>query len=103
MNRLDALQALLRADPSSQFARYGLAQELFKAGKHAEAVDEYERIILADSDYQAAYYHAGKALERLGRTDDALAMYERGVEASYRTGNLHARSELQEAIQGLSG
>ena len=102
MDRFVALQGMLAADPSNQFVRYGLAQEFVKGGKLEEALAEFRSILSEDPDYQAAYYHAGKALERLGRADEARSTYQTGIEASYRTGNLHARSELEAAIQELA-
>ena len=92
---------MLEADPSNQFARYGLAQEFVKAGDDSMALEEFGRILEQDADYQAAYYHAGKALERLGRADEARETYQRGIAASHRNGDEHARSELEEALAGL--
>ena len=92
---------MLAADPSNAFARYGLAQEHVKAGEDERALAEFRAVLEANPDYQAAYYHAGKALERLGRKEDARAMYERGVETSRRSGDLHARSELEAALEEL--
>ncbi len=92
---------MLQADPANQFARYGLAQELVKRGDDLSALGEFRRILAENPDYQAAYYHAGKALERLGEHEKARAIYFQGVEASYRTGNAHARSELEAAIEEI--
>ena len=85
-------------DPSNHFVRYGLAQEYVKTGEDLQALEEFNRILSENAQYQAAYYHAGKALERLGRPEEARATYQRGIEASFRTGNLHARSELEAAL-----
>lgn len=101
MDRIAALRSMLAADPSNAFARYGLAQEHVKAGQDERALAEFRAVLEANPDYQAAYYHAGKALERLGRKEDARAMYERGVETSRRSGDLHARSELEAALEEL--
>lgn len=101
MDRIAALRSMLAADPSNAFARYGLAQEHVKAGEDERALAEFRAVLEANPDYQAAYYHAGKALERLGRKEDARAMYERGVETSRRSGDLHARSELEAALEEL--
>ena len=101
MDRIAALRSMLAADPSNAFARYGLAQEYVKAGDDERALVEFRTILEADPDYQAAYYHAGKALERLGRKEDARAVYARGVEASRRTGDAHARGELEAAMEEL--
>ncbi len=102
MNRLAALQALLESDPKNEFVRYGLAQELAKSGDHLKALAEFRRIIAENANYQAAYYHAGKTLERLGRIPEAQETYRLGIEASFRTGDSHARSELEAAFQEIS-
>ena len=103
MDRLAALQGILESDPSNHFVRYGLAQEYVKAGEDLKALEEFERILRENSEYQAAYYHAGKALERLGRPEEARTIYRQGIKASHRTGDLHARSELEVALSEVSG
>ena len=101
MDRIDALRAMLEVDPSNQFARYGLAHEFVKSGDDSKALEEFGRLLEEDPDYQAAYYHAGKALERMKRADRARDTYERGIAASHRTGDAHARAELEEALARL--
>jgi len=100
--RLETLQGFVADNPEDAFARYGLAQELAKLGRLQDALAEFERLLERHPDYQAGYYHAGQTLVRLGRRDDARRMFEAGVAASGRTGDLHARSELEAALQELS-
>lgn len=90
---------MLEADPTNLFVRYGLAQEFVKRGEDVRAIGEFQRILDENADYQAAYYHAGKAFERLGRVDKARGVYQKGIEASFRTGDVHARSELEAALE----
>jgi len=99
--RLEKLQQFLEANPNDCFVRYGLAQEFVKAGDYERAITEYRRIFEINPDYQAAYYHAGQAYQKLGKTEDAKAAYERGIETSLRTGDLHARNELEAALAEL--
>lgn len=99
--RLEKLRQFLKANPNDCFVRYGLAQEYVKTGELDKAIGEYNRIFAINPDYQAAYYHAGQTYQKLGRTDDARATYERGIETSLRTGDLHARSELEAALADL--
>jgi tetratricopeptide (TPR) repeat protein len=99
--RLEKLQQFLQANPSDCFVRYGLAQEYGKSGQLDRAVEEYQRIFEINPDYQAAYYHAGQAYRKLGQTEQARLTYERGIETSLRTGDLHARSELERALAEL--
>ncbi|MBI1357588.1 MAG: tetratricopeptide repeat protein [Acidobacteria bacterium] len=100
-SRLEKLKAFLEANPDDCFVRYGLAQEYVKQGALEEAIAEFQRILETNPDYQAAYYHAGKTFQKLGRTEQAREVYQKGVETSLRTGDLHARSELEAALGDL--
>ena len=99
--RLATLLGFLEANPNDSFARYGVAQEYVKAGEHENGLTQFTTLIELSPDYQAAYYHAGKVCEALGRPPQARGFYERGIEASRRTGDLHARSELETALSEL--
>jgi hypothetical protein len=44
---------------------------------------------------------AGGTLAGLGRKADAAAVYRRGVEAATRKGDLHARGELESALNEI--
>lgn len=101
MDRLDALRTLLEGDPGNNFLQYALAQELVKSGDDEAAVATFKSILDGDPDYQAAYYHSGKALQRLGRLEEASAAFRAGIAASHRTGNAHARSELEAALEEI--
>jgi tetratricopeptide (TPR) repeat protein len=101
-NRLDTLKSMLEQDPSSAFARYGLAMEYVNLGRLDEAVQEFHTLLGTNPDYAPGYYHAGRTLERIGRTDEARATYEKGIEVTTRTGDGHTRSELQAALDLLA-
>ena len=90
---------MLAADPANSFVRYGLAQELVKDGEDRRAVEEFRRILEGNPSYQAAYYHGGKALERLGQVVEARSLYERGIGVARSSGDLHALSELEAALE----
>jgi tetratricopeptide (TPR) repeat protein len=100
-NRIEALQAMLAQDNSNSFARYGLAMEYGKAGRLEDAIHEFRTVIAANPNYVAAYYHGGQMLERLGQLDEARTVYEQGIAAAVRTGDNHARSEIQAALDIL--
>jgi Tfp pilus assembly protein PilF len=97
-SRIEILQQMLEQDPSSTFARYGLAMEYVKTGELARAVDEFESVLAADPAYSAAYFHGGQTHEKLGNVDAARDLYRRGIVA---TRDAHARSELQAALDIL--
>lgn len=97
-SRIEILKQLLEHDPSSVFARYGLAMEYVKAGQLDSAVAEFEAIAAADPSYSAAFFHGGQAMEKLGRIEEARDLYRRGIA---RSADPHARAELQAALDIL--
>jgi tetratricopeptide (TPR) repeat protein len=101
MNRLETLKELVRQNPSDTFARYGLAMEYASGGDFAASAAEYAILVEAHPEYAAGYYQGGKALERLGRLDEARDFYRRGIAVTTRSGDGHARDELQAALDLL--
>ena len=89
---------MLEQDPSSAFARYGLAMEYANGGMLNEAISEFIELRRHSPDYAAGYYHGGRALEKAGRLDDAREFYEAGIAVTARTGDAHTQSELQAAL-----
>jgi len=96
--RIEILQQLLEQNPSSTFARYGLAMEYVKAGDLDRAVATFEAITQADPNYSAAYFHGGQALEKMGKIDEARDFYRQGIAV---TRDPHALSELEAALDIL--
>jgi tetratricopeptide (TPR) repeat protein len=99
--RLDILKSMLAQNPSDSFSRYGLAMEYRNAGDLEAAIREFQELKRLHPDYAATYFHAGQTLERLGRIEEARVMYQEGIEVTTRKGDLHARSELQGALDLL--
>ncbi|HYP15177.1 MAG TPA: hypothetical protein VEQ63_14705 [Bryobacteraceae bacterium] len=97
-NRLEVLRGMLEQDPKNTFARYGLAMEFVNNGEHQQAQAEFDELLSLTPEYVPGYFHAGRNLEKLGRTDDAKAVYEKGITTATAAGDMHARSELQAAL-----
>ena len=97
-SRIEILQQLLEQNPSSTFARYGLAMEYVKSGDLDRAVTTFEAVTRSDPNYSAAYFHGGQALEKLGKIDEARDFYRRGIAVTRDT---HALSELEAALDIL--
>lgn len=100
-NRLETLKQMLEQNPQDSFLRYGLAMEHRNSGDLESAVAEFRNLIAANPDYVAAYFHGGQTLERMARIEEARALYRSGIEASLRTGDAHARGELEAALSML--
>ncbi|HEV2182515.1 MAG TPA: tetratricopeptide repeat protein [Candidatus Acidoferrales bacterium] len=99
--RRQMLEEFVAKNPADAFGRYGLAMECMKTGDNAAAEDNFKLLIGAHSDYVAAYFQYGQMLAKLGRTDDARKTLAEGVSQATKTGEEHARQELQAAIDDL--
>jgi Tfp pilus assembly protein PilF len=97
-NRTEILKQMLDADPTSSFARYGLAMEYVKAGSYDAALVEFRTLLGHDPAYSAAYFHGGQTSEKKGDTAGARDFYRRGLE---NTRDAHARAEMQGALDIL--
>ena len=99
--RLDVLKSMVAQNPKDSFSRYGLAMEYRNAGDLEGAVREFRELIAVNPDYAYAYFHGGQTLEKLGRLEEAGAMYRAGIESATRSGDQHARGEIQGALDLL--
>ena len=99
--RLEILKSMVEQNPTDSFARYGLAMEYRNSGDLQAAMAEFRSLMSINPDYSPAYFHGGQTLERMGLLDEAREVYTKGVEVTIRTGNEHARSEMQGALDLL--
>ena len=99
--RLDTLKGMVALNPTDSFARYGLAMEYRNQGDLEAAMGEFRALMEVNPDYSPAYFHGGQTLERMGRVEEARALYMRGIEVTTRSGDQHARSEMQGALDML--
>ncbi|MFI5125788.1 MAG: tetratricopeptide repeat protein [Candidatus Acidiferrales bacterium] len=100
-SRRQMLEEFVAKNPADAFGRYGLAMECLKTGDSAAAEDNFKQLIGAHADYVAAYFQYGQMLAKMGRIDDARKTLTEGVSQATRTGEEHARSELQAALDEL--
>jgi len=99
--RLDTLKEMVAQNPNDSFLRYGLAMEYKNAGALEDAARAFQELMAVNPEYAAAYFHRGQVLERMGRIEDAREVYREGIEVTTRKGDLHARSEIQAALDLL--
>jgi predicted Zn-dependent protease len=96
------LKDILSQNPRDSFASYGLAMEYANSGKLPEALDEFETLLKEHPDYTAGYFMAAQTLSKANRSDEAKKMLQQGIAAAQRTGNEHARSEMEGMLSDLS-
>jgi predicted Zn-dependent protease len=100
-NRVDMLTQFLAENPGDAFARYGLAMEHAKAGEVETALREFEKLLELHPDYTAGYFMAAQTLARAGRTGESRSYLEKGIGAAARSGNAHAKVEMEAMLAEL--
>lgn len=101
--RIDALRRIVADDPSDVVARFGLAQSLLAAGRHADSIAEFEALVALAPRYTAAHRGLGRAYEGAGRRADAIRAYETGLDVARATGDLQTGREMETFLRRLRG
>jgi len=87
IDRLAAMRAMVEKQPNNPLARFGLANELLKAGHHAEAADALGTYLASYDDEGNGWLRYADVLYTLGRTDDARDAAKKGRDAAGRYGH----------------
>ena len=103
MDKLAMLTDILAQNPGDAFARYGLALEYANQGQTETALDQFHQLLAAHPDYVAGYQMSGQLLFNAGRLDDARQRLEDGVASAARSGNAHARAEMEALLDEIDG
>ena len=99
--RRQMLEEFVAAKPNDAFARYGLAMECANSGDAGAADEHFKSILAIHPDYVAAYFQYGQFLARVGRVEEARSTLTAGIATARRTGDDHARSEMETALSDL--
>ena len=100
-DRIAMLKEFLNGNPNDVFTRYGLAMEYSKVGDVETALSEFNALLKIDPDYSAGYFMAAQMLDKQGRGMEAKTFLQNGIAAASRTGNQHAKSEMQAMLDML--
>ncbi len=95
------LTQFLAENPNDSFARYGLAMEYSREGQTDTALEHFATLLKNDPDYTAGYFMAAQTLNNAGRVDEAKKMLRDGIASAARTGNAHAKSEMEAMLDEL--
>jgi thioredoxin-like negative regulator of GroEL len=101
-SRRQMLEEFVAAKPTDAFARYGLAMECSNSGDATAADENFKALMTSHPDYVAAYFQYGQFLTKSGRIAEARAALTAGVAVAQRTGDDHARAEMETALQEIS-
>jgi tetratricopeptide (TPR) repeat protein len=100
-SRRQMLEEFVAANPNDAFALYGLALDCANNGENDAAIGHFEKLNTAHPEYVAGYQQYAQLLVRLARTDEARKIFQAGIAAAQKTGNEHARSEMEGALSEL--
>ena len=100
-DRIAFFEDYLTRKPNDDFARYALAMEYSKAGRHDEALASYGKLVEINPDYSAGYFQAALLLQKLGRIPEAKDHLRRGIEAATRAKDAHARREMEGVLADI--
>lgn len=89
------MRAMVDKQPDNALARFGLANELAKAGQHADAADQYAAYLERYDDEGSGFLRYAESLRQLGRTEEALAALDRGAHAATRFGHQSLVADLE--------
>ena len=99
--RRQMLEEFVAGKPNDAFARYGLAMECANTGDSAAAEEHFKTLLGSHPEYVAAYFQFGQFLAKTGRTEAARSTLHAGIATAQRTGDDHARSEMEAALAEL--
>jgi predicted Zn-dependent protease len=101
MDRIAALNDILAQNPNDAFARYGLAMEYSNQGDLDRSLTEFSTLLDTNPDYTPGYFMAAQTLAKANRVAEAKSMLTNGIASARRTGNSHARSEMEAMLAEL--
>lgn len=99
--RIEQIKSMLEKEPEDAFLNYALATEYLAMNEVETAKNIFEKLVREQEEYVATYYHLGKLYEGIGQTKEAEETYEKGMQIALKIKDMHARSELQEALNNL--
>jgi thioredoxin-like negative regulator of GroEL len=99
--RRQLLEEFVAAKPADAFARYGLAMECANSGDAGAADEHFKALLGSHPEYVAGYFQYGQFLAKAGRTEEARSALNTGIATARRSGDEHARSEMEAALAEL--
>lgn len=99
--RLKMLEAMIEKGTTDPFVRYARALELRGLGQLEQALEAFAELRALHPRYVPTFLMAGQVAISLGKTEEARSWLTDGVNVAREERDEHARSELQQALDGL--
>jgi thioredoxin-like negative regulator of GroEL len=100
-SRREILEEFVEKKPDDAFSRYGLAMECMNKGDTTAADRQFRALLQHNPDYVPAYLMYAQMLAREARTREAKQVLSSGITAATKTGNQHARLEMEALLGDL--
>lgn len=100
--RIEQFRQLTELDPEDELGFFGLATELQKAGRHAEAAAAFARVLELKPDYSVAYRGLGCAYRDTQQIDKARETFTKGIEVARKNGDLQTVKEMEVFLRRLA-
>lgn len=101
MDRLELFATLAAEHPDDPRARYGYANELYRAERWAAAIDELRAYLALAEDEGNGWGKLGDALARVGRVDEAADAYLTGIDQAAKFGHSGMADDFATAMDEL--
>lgn len=101
-DRIEKLKEFLEEDPHDSFSRYALALEYAGKGEAQIALAYLQEVLARDPGYVPAYHQLGINYAKLGNSAEAGDILRKGISVATEQGDLHACSEMKEALDELN-
>jgi tetratricopeptide (TPR) repeat protein len=99
--RRQMLEEFLSKHPNDAFTLYGLALECINLGDFPSAESHFRALLESNPDYVPGYQMYAQNLAQNDRLDEAKAILTQGIQASIRSGNQHARGEMETLLSEI--
>lgn len=99
--RLLFLEKATKDGSTDPFVWYGLAMEYRTLARIDESLQTFTALRTTHPEYVPAYHMCAQMLIEAERKDEGRAWLEAGIAAAKKTGNTHALSEMQDALDAL--
>jgi predicted Zn-dependent protease len=99
--RRQKLEEFLAKNPNDAFTLYGLAIECISSNDFPSAESHFRTLLQSNPDYVPAYQMYAQTLAQNSRAEEAKALLAQGIQAATRSGNQHARSEMEALLSDL--
>ncbi len=96
------LEEFVAKKPDDPFSRYGLAMECMNGGDTGAADGHFRELLQRNADYVPAYLMYAQMLSREARSEEARQVLSSGILAACRTGDQHARSEMETLLAEIA-